>query len=93
MAKDSDLVRVTGLWKNQAKSGVEYLGGKITGESRDRLLGLLGTTESVQVMIFKNKEKKSEKSPDYSLTVSPTKGGGGGGGRMEDPPDEEAPPF
>lgn len=71
--KDTELVRVTGLWKNTSKSGASYLGGQIKGESKDNLMGLLGACESVQVMIFSNKDKKNPKGPDFSMTVAPTR--------------------
>lgn len=52
MAADSKLINATGLWKQKMKDGTTYLAGNLGG---------------VRVLIFPVKEKKSEKSPDYSL--------------------------
>lgn len=53
---DNKLIYVTGLWKNKDKNGNMYLSGLMGG---------------VRVLVFPVKEKKSEKSPDYSLCFAP----------------------
>lgn len=49
---DSKPINATGLWKQKDKNGNVYLAGNMGG---------------VRVLIFPIKEKKSEKSPDYTL--------------------------
>lgn len=56
MANDSKLINATGLWKQKDKAGNTYLTGMMGG---------------VRVLIFPVKEKKSDKSPDYSLCFAP----------------------
>jgi len=53
------------LWKRASKKGTTFLSGEING---------------VQVVIFKTKEKRTEKSPDYVVFKS------------EQPAKSEAPP-
>ena len=52
----SDLLNVTGLWMNKTKSGETYMSGSLG---------------NVNVLIFKNKNKKTEKHPDYTLMFGP----------------------
>lgn len=65
MARDDDrddgpgLIYGTGLWLNEAKkTGKKYMSGNLGG---------------VRVMIFKAKEKKNDKSPDYHLMFGENK--------------------
>lgn len=44
-----------GLWKRTSKKGEDYLSGSMNGLS---------------LMIFKNKEKKNDKSPDYYMSLA-----------------------
>ena len=58
---NSDLTRITGLWKNESKKdGSTYLAGSLGG---------------IRVFIFPNKFKGegSEKDPDYILSIAPAK--------------------
>lgn len=56
MANESKLINATGLWKQKDKNGNVYLTGLMGG---------------VRVLIFPIKEKKSDKSPDYSMCFAP----------------------
>jgi hypothetical protein len=56
MANDSKLINATGLWKQKTKDGGTYLAGSMGG---------------VRVLIFPVRDKKSDKSPDYSLVFAP----------------------
>jgi uncharacterized protein (DUF736 family) len=49
------MINLTGLWKHTSKNGTEYLSGRIGG---------------AKVMIFPVKDKKSDKSPDYTLCLT-----------------------
>lgn len=66
----SAFIELTGLWLNESKSGEKYFSG-IAGK--------------VKYMVFKNKNKKGEKEPDYRLVIT----------QMEpkpEPPAQTAPP-
>jgi len=54
-SNDSDMVMLTGLWLNEAKDGSKFMAGQL-GNAR--------------VLLFKNKNKKGEKSPDYFLFLA-----------------------
>ena len=54
-SKDSDLVRIGGLWKNETKDGKTYLGGSFGG---------------ARLMIFPNGFKEKDSDPDYVLCIS-----------------------
>ncbi len=56
MVSDSKMVNVCGLWLNESKNGEKYFSGSLG---------------NMNVLIFKVKEKKSEKSPDYTLCIAP----------------------
>lgn len=58
MADDGKLINVCGLWKNESKSGSTYLSGSLGG---------------VQVLVFPVKEKRSDRSPDYTLCIAEKK--------------------
>lgn len=49
------MIKLTGLWKNKSKNGMEYLSGRLG---------------NAKVMIFPVKNKKSDKSPDYELVLA-----------------------
>lgn len=51
-----DLISLCGLWKQTSKTGVSYLSGSLGG---------------CRVMVFRNENKKDEKSPDYSVCLAP----------------------
>jgi hypothetical protein len=46
------MIRAGGLWRNQDRNGNTYLAGNLGG---------------VRVIVFMNREKKGEKSPDATL--------------------------
>jgi len=48
----SNLEKIGSLWKQQSKKGNTYLRGEIDGQ---------------KVMIFKVREKRTDKSPDYQV--------------------------
>ena len=49
-----------GLWNKKAKSGLSYLSGGFTLEGKEYFMS-----------VFKNKEKKTENSPDFSFIINP----------------------
>lgn len=59
MSSDGKSVRVKlcGLWRKKAKDGTDYLMGNLSYSSK--------------IMIYPNKYKKTEKDPDYHLSVVP----------------------
>jgi hypothetical protein len=65
MAKEngSALERLCGLFTNQTKGGEKYLGGKI-----DETVTIPAGS---RIMIFKAKERRSDRSPTHSLLVAP----------------------
>ena len=57
--KETDLIELTGLWVNTAKSGMKYFSGKIN---------------NLNVLIFKNQKKEEgSKQPDYRMFLSKPK--------------------
>lgn len=48
------MVRIGGLWKNKAKSGISYLSGNL-GAGR--------------ILIFPNRNKERDGQPDYELFI------------------------
>jgi len=52
-------VKLTGLWKQQSKSGDVYYSGSLT--------------YSTNLLMFKNKFKKSDRDPDLILYISEKK--------------------
>jgi hypothetical protein len=57
MAK-GDLLRVTGLWENDARDGSQYLSGSVG---------------ALRILVFKNKyKKKNSNQPDYNLYIAPS---------------------
>lgn len=51
-----NMIKVTGLWVNETSSGEKYFGGSLGG---------------CRVLIFKNKFKKKDSEPDYTLNFAP----------------------
>ncbi|HLI31100.1 MAG TPA: hypothetical protein VKV79_08395 [Terriglobia bacterium] len=51
----SNLIRLCGLWLTHGDKG-DYLGGRLGG---------------AKVFVFKNRQKASEKSPDYWVCLAP----------------------
>lgn len=56
MAKDSDLIEVSGLWLKEGRHG-KYM----TGNAKQAV------PEGARLMIFKNDRKTTEDQPDYRL--------------------------
>ena len=54
---DNNMVRLTGLWKNESKDGKTYLTGLLSPTSR--------------LMVFPNTRKNSPKDPDYTAFLAP----------------------
>jgi uncharacterized protein (DUF736 family) len=52
--------KIGALWLKQSSKGTKYFSGTLTAPS----------AEKSQIVIFKVKEKKSEKSPDYEIFLS-----------------------
>jgi len=57
MTQESKGIDIGGLWINESKAGKKYMSGPFSG----------GST----ICVFKNENKKSEKAPDYRLTIFP----------------------
>lgn len=55
----ADLFKITGLWASESKTGEKYLKGTVSLPSGTKL----------DVLIFKNKNKSSDKHPDYLLNI------------------------
>ena len=55
--RNSDLVRIGGLWRNSGARG-DYLSGKL-GQAK--------------LLIFENGHKTDDKQPDYIVYVAPSK--------------------
>lgn len=55
----ADLFEITGLWVSESKSGEKYMKGSLSLPSGTKL----------DVFIFKNKNKTTDKQPDYKLSV------------------------
>lgn len=60
MNKDNQLK--TGLWTKTSKNGTSYASGKIKLENKE-----------YRVVLFKIKEKKNEKSPDFNIILEEIK--------------------
>lgn len=71
--QQGQMLSVCGLWSNQTKDGREYMSGSIG---------------NVKVLIFRNQNKKGERSPDWNLCLAPKprdgEQGGGAGPDMSD---------
>lgn len=57
MVQDSTLVRLTGLWKGQSKTGSNYLAGALSPSSK--------------LLILPNAHKKQASDPDYIAYLAP----------------------
>ena len=67
--KERTLIKAGSLWKHTSQNGKEYFAGNC----------------SFRILIFKNRSKKGEKSPDYYMFVADRQ-------QPERPADENAPP-
>jgi len=59
MASDSNLIRLTGLWKGRSKKGTDYLSGSVSPSSK--------------LLIFPNSSKSKESDPDYVAYLAPNR--------------------
>ncbi len=78
----SDLLQVTGLWKNTSANGDTYLQGKLG--------------PNIRILIFKNKFKTADNQPDYQIYFAPVErkdgeADGGTGAAPDDFFEESAP--
>lgn len=60
MAEKSERIRICSLWRNTAKDGTSYLMGSFT----------FGT----KLLVYPNKYKKTDKDPDYVVSIVPKDG-------------------
>lgn len=67
MSQQEKKKSIGGLYISESRSGLKYLSGFINVNG-----------ERIRIVAFKNKEKFSETTPDYSIMVSEPLGGGGG---------------
>jgi hypothetical protein len=70
MADTSKNTRLGGLWKRDTPSGKTLFSGKISVADLKEAVKLAGTDE-LDVTVWLNTEKKTERSPDASLVVGP----------------------
>jgi len=54
--RKTDLIKLTGLWKNESRKGISYLSGSLTYSSK--------------LLIFKN-NKRGDSDPDYIAYLAP----------------------
>jgi hypothetical protein len=57
MAQQDTLVRLTGLWKSESKTGTHYLAGSLSASSK--------------LLILPNTHKKQASDPDYIAYLTP----------------------
>lgn len=57
MHQDNKMLRVTGLWNHHSKGAGDYLAGNLNSR--------------VRIVIFSNRHKENESSPDYYLYLAP----------------------
>lgn len=50
------MLTLCGLWKHTSKTGKKYMSGTLGG---------------LNILLFKNEKKRTDKSPDYSICVAP----------------------
>ena len=56
MEKSPEKIKLTGLWKQESRSGDVYYSGSLT--------------YSTNILLFKNQYKKSERDPDLILYIA-----------------------
>jgi hypothetical protein len=61
---------IGGLWKKDTKIG-QLLTGSLSPRAKQALEQVLQTTGEHEFVIFPAREKRSERDPDFSLTVQP----------------------
>ena len=66
--KSSDMASISGLWMQESKAGNKYMSGTINQEA---INAIVTAGVGAKIMIFKVKDKKHEKSPDYSMMIAP----------------------
>ena len=55
--QESNLIRLTGLWKSESKSGTNYLSGSISASSK--------------LLILPNSKKEKDSDPDFIAFMAP----------------------
>lgn len=70
------MINITGLWINKSDKGETYMAGNLSYGAR--------------VLVFKNKNKRNDKDPDYNLVIAERKRDNDGGGT---PPPQDDIPF
>ena len=55
--QESNLIRLTGLWKSESKSGGNYLSGSISASSK--------------LLILPNQRKEKDSDPDFIAFMAP----------------------
>lgn len=75
------MITLTGLWLGKTRNGESMMSGNLGYGAR--------------IFVFKNKNKRNDKDPDYNLVVAEkTRDGGSVAPPVNDvPPPDEAPPF
>lgn len=72
--RKSDFNDLTGLWLKKSKAGQDYMSVFFTDkhiEALEKLVNHLKSGGKANGMIFRVKNKKNEKSPDYSMSWTP----------------------
>lgn len=73
----SDMIKLTGLWRQESKSGGSYLSGLVSPTSR--------------LLVLPNTHKKDAKEPDYVAFLAPGKDSSSAADKPEDRPAQD--PF
>jgi len=58
----ADMIKLTGLWRQESKSGGSYLSGLVSPTSK--------------LLVLPNRQKKDAKEPDYIAFLAPGKDAG-----------------
>jgi uncharacterized protein (DUF736 family) len=66
---DTNLIPLSGLWKNTSANGQQYLSGKLS--------------PGVRILIFPNKYKQADNQPDYQIYLAPIEREGQAGGESQ----------
>ena len=76
-------IRLGGLWKKKGKSGAAFYAGTLGPDQVAELRNFLNQYDGGEFVLFQNRDKRSDSSPDLNLLLSPPynpDGGDGGGG-------------
>lgn len=89
MTTRSDLSRVCGLWRSKSKSGTDYLTGRLNAAAS----GVLRQArEGDRLMIFRNRNRRDDKDPEYTVSLAPAAQSANGADRRPAPAASAAPP-